>query len=207
MTSEGQSAGYEGIMAMLQTYLDREAKMEEEVKLIQQSILKNEETIEIMKASCEDVNSSIAMSIPQNEFDEEEISNLQDEPKIFCDNNESCESEEVVQLEEEQNLEEEVSNYQKEEIEEILKSIMGRNEKYRQVLTKLWEEVQHVDDEATQKVNLTMDGFLQALNIFHLEEKLDREKILSLSSCDSVDFLAHALLGHPFHSISHSPEN
>ncbi|KAJ8562996.1 hypothetical protein K7X08_031448 [Anisodus acutangulus] len=107
---------------MLQTYMERKSKLEEERKILLQYILANGEALKRANELLEEVNSSSAMNLltPQYELVEEETSSSRDEPKFFYGHDESQENEEVIQIEEENCFEKEVSSSQKEEIEEIL---------------------------------------------------------------------------------------
>ncbi|MCE0482274.1 hypothetical protein HAX54_040895, partial [Datura stramonium] len=77
-----------------------------------------------------DVDSSLPMklSTPQEEMIEEEISRSKDEPKYLYDHNKSCE------LKKSNNLKKKYLALKK-EVEEILRSIMRKSEKWGRVLT------------------------------------------------------------------------
>ncbi|MCD7471886.1 hypothetical protein HAX54_012663 [Datura stramonium] len=97
--AQGQSTVYERMEAMLQTFLERESNLEK------------------------DANSSMLIELytPQDTMVEEEISSSNNEPKYLCDYNENC------GIEEERKFEEEISSSQKEEVKQILISIMGKS--------------------------------------------------------------------------------
>ncbi|KAJ8537167.1 hypothetical protein K7X08_035568 [Anisodus acutangulus] len=181
MVNEGQSIRFEGIQEMLQTYMERESRLEEERKILLQSILANDKALKRANKFFEEVNSSNVMDLftPQYRLVEEETSSPRDEPKYFYGHDESRGNEEVVQIEEEQNCEEEVFSSQKDEIEEMLSSIIGRNAIFGQVLTKSWKKFQHKNNEIVQNMDFTVNGLLQALNELRHQKTLDKVDIVN----------------------------
>ncbi|KAJ8573794.1 hypothetical protein K7X08_010305 [Anisodus acutangulus] len=136
MANEGQSVGFEGFQEILQTYIEMESRLEDKRKILLQSILANGEALKRANELLEEANSSSAMDLftAQYELVEEETSSSKDEPKFFYGHDKSQINKEVVQIKEEQNCEEEASSSQKEEIEEMLSSLTGRNEAFGKVL-------------------------------------------------------------------------
>ncbi|MCD9641315.1 hypothetical protein HAX54_027467 [Datura stramonium] len=97
-----------------------------------------------------DSSMPMEMSTPQEKIIEEESSSSKDESKYLYDHNENY------------GIEEEISSSRKEEVKEILRSIVGKNEQWGRVLNNWWKKVQHDDEEVIQNMNFSMGGFLQA---------------------------------------------
>lgn len=87
--------------------------------------------LENVKKKVEEINASKAMDLSSSQevVIEKEISSLMKESTLVDEHEEICENENVVQFVEVQGEEEEISNAQKEEIEEMLRGIMWRDKR------------------------------------------------------------------------------